>query len=1095
MNPLRSLSRNILRRSAAGASHSVLIIVSCLWLLGSLSGHAIVDTNNNGLSDLWEKIHNDGNLFPDTFDPQADLDGDGWTNVTEAAAGTDPNDGSPPTGCVRPVVTHFPVVYTTDMNGDLAIDTPEAVTITWPTLVGKQYTLQSSFDLTAGSWLTASEPKIGKGEAIEAGFELDQDEGGSSPRLFLRVAISDYDTDQDNLTDSEEHLLGSSPYFSDTDNDGISDGSEINSGTDPSVDDDGDGEPDNHIYSVVFEIQQESHIMPSSFGFEVLSGADRTARYLTYQNSEEYSVTGSYQFTEITDGNHINTRRFLSNGVPTGIQPVSLVSGVSLATWQFNHQVELGLGEILNVGKRTVSKVGPTISPTEIVTTFTETTPWSIMKDEQVVRSGTETITSTYRQKVSDQVTYPQFWNSHVKPLAWEEQPSKEYGPLNGVENNRSFSGDASAAETIRNYFLKGNFTVDGIISDPGDAPYANKGYDARLKRLSWRWVRFNPSNPFEYEYFAPSENYQKPFQLLVQQTNSQMDRFGSPAIIHHSETLTKAVVQINCASNEGNYWESVDLDVFNPYKIQDPAYMETMDFSKWTYSTVSLRNEPTVVSWKAVDGFDNVETHIDPWTMKANGNKVFPDYKNPDDTEIRHKLEVRIQTSPAYEGKAVFVKAFDVDDSTSEDFDHEESSTTPVIDTNGKSGDDNLNDYLNTPKTGQFWTGSAWGTNKAEGVIDAEGKAKFIFKVGMQPGNNYRVVASLIDEDMYDGVQASNPAAPKYLGPELHQNGSAPASPLLTVWRRLWVENDSMAAIPMDSFGYKRNDLSYDLGSPVILTKLSDGTNTTLGIPTITDQSSFSNLEKGRMIVQSIERNVIGTSTFGNTNLVTVSGDLSNVPLGSGFRLYDDDDFGLDSAPLPRNDLVDSFMKDFFKPSFIEVVDAGTFNPRKFVPFEPNDNLQYFTVVNDSKDLTEKDALWISQLTAAYQFGYADDGDPNDELPVLGGTRVFGNYEHSTVFVESCREEFDSDFRLVADQGVNPQVAAKALVLLKKYITATATHEIGHQPGTDEIGDEDHAEGGLMREGGTDPNNPEEFVFSPKSIHRFRISIKWSKK
>ena len=44
-----------------------------LTVLGSLllasSSFANVDTNNNGLSDLWEKAQNNGELFSEIFDP------------------------------------------------------------------------------------------------------------------------------------------------------------------------------------------------------------------------------------------------------------------------------------------------------------------------------------------------------------------------------------------------------------------------------------------------------------------------------------------------------------------------------------------------------------------------------------------------------------------------------------------------------------------------------------------------------------------------------------------------------------------------------------------------------------------------------------------------------------------------------------------------------------------------------------------------------------------------------------------------------------------------------------------------------------------
>ena len=47
---------------------------------------AQIDENNNGASDVWERLY--GSLT----EPDVDSDGDGFTNRQEAEAGTDPND-------------------------------------------------------------------------------------------------------------------------------------------------------------------------------------------------------------------------------------------------------------------------------------------------------------------------------------------------------------------------------------------------------------------------------------------------------------------------------------------------------------------------------------------------------------------------------------------------------------------------------------------------------------------------------------------------------------------------------------------------------------------------------------------------------------------------------------------------------------------------------------------------------------------------------------------------------------------------------------------------------------------------------------------
>jgi hypothetical protein len=203
------------------------------------SAYAILDTNNNGLSDVWERTYNGGHLFS-SINPQADDDGDGWTNEQESAAGTDPFDSNAPDGFVRLQTAHIPeVLGEINESGIPDVITPEAVTVTWPTIPGKQYTLLYSPDLV--EWLLVpDETFIGNGSEVEYAFLLPGDD-----KLFWRVNIEDVDSDDDGLTDAEEAELETNPFLADTDGDGWNDLTEIQQGTSTTnPDTDGDGIPD-----------------------------------------------------------------------------------------------------------------------------------------------------------------------------------------------------------------------------------------------------------------------------------------------------------------------------------------------------------------------------------------------------------------------------------------------------------------------------------------------------------------------------------------------------------------------------------------------------------------------------------------------------------------------------------------------------------------------------------------------------------------------------------------------------------------------------------------------------------------------------------
>ena len=150
----------------------------CLLLIGaSPCLHAGLDLNGNGISDIWETQFNAIGLALG-----ADPDGDGYTNASEALAGTDPfNASSHPSLGVSPM--------------------PQALRLEMEGLDGKQYKILTSASLL-GPWVSA-EMMLGAGNPFTRDFAMT-----GAPRQFFKLSIGDVDTDADGLTNAEEASLG-----------------------------------------------------------------------------------------------------------------------------------------------------------------------------------------------------------------------------------------------------------------------------------------------------------------------------------------------------------------------------------------------------------------------------------------------------------------------------------------------------------------------------------------------------------------------------------------------------------------------------------------------------------------------------------------------------------------------------------------------------------------------------------------------------------------------------------------------------------------------------------------------------------------------
>ncbi|MCB1101084.1 MAG: hypothetical protein KDL10_01895, partial [Kiritimatiellae bacterium] len=66
----------------------ILLVTGACLHLATTQAMARIDLATNHLSDVWEVAYGQG------LAPEGDSDGDGFSNLEEAIAGTDPHDGT-----------------------------------------------------------------------------------------------------------------------------------------------------------------------------------------------------------------------------------------------------------------------------------------------------------------------------------------------------------------------------------------------------------------------------------------------------------------------------------------------------------------------------------------------------------------------------------------------------------------------------------------------------------------------------------------------------------------------------------------------------------------------------------------------------------------------------------------------------------------------------------------------------------------------------------------------------------------------------------------------------------------------------------------
>ncbi len=530
-------------------------------------------------------------------------------------------------------------------------------------------------------------------------------------------------------------------------------------------------------------------------------------------------------------------------------------------------------------------------------------------------------------------------------------------------------------------------------------------------------------------------------------------------------------------------------------------ATLQTYTRSDNLYNTW-VKLLPIEVEWVQVGDNWDIEDNKDAdgkW-MPGKGKKFFPDAKTQ--TEPNFRDQVYLKVSIGIPNITVHLKAFDVDDPTV-DPDH-------LVDPNDAStpgaGNDNQTEALIVsgvqvePKPPFF--GPATSTS-IDCVTDQYGVARMangslpILRVGRQPGDNYRIAATVAAASALDTLQVSDPNAAGYVAADSSQpigfNGVI--SPMLTIWRKLNVEVDSMEKKPDDLHDYYSGTIAdaaitYDDSSDKSTIKLSNV------LPGPEDY-----YKNGKLTVGNTSYRVFSNHYL--TDQVVLRGEVPDSIRGQVFTIQDDDDNFLQELNLPPALPQDGYHVQIIKAirpkyakAYIQIEDANDlgFNKRPIIPFQLNATAKSLaaTPYDSMKDVHDSERFWAITLAFGYQWDEDHDHDPDEENSPQADTPKFP-YTGVTMFSSVAMECFRDDVFGVLEKI--PEQQRKTPIIYQEYhdnyvnfLYGTIAHEIGHSPGGQNE-DGNHNEFGLMQKDGASIDAD----FTNKTITRFRKAKKWS--
>jgi hypothetical protein len=427
----------------------------------------------------------------------------------------------------------------------------------------------------------------------------------------------------------------------------------------------------------------------------------------------------------------------------------------------------------------------------------------------------------------------------------------------------------------------------------------------------------------------------------------------------------------------------------------------------------------------------------------EGGGRRIFPGRSDPTDTTARNKVIVRTALDPPSSGFAAHFKVFDVDDPTPSSID-----PSDVIDGNGLTGDDNF--------------GDAATLNVTQLSTDQNGQAQVEFTVSMNAGDNYRVAVSF-DPVKLDGLAVDDDTDPGYIpsGQAQLPGFAGKLSPMLTVWRRLWYEFDSMAA-PLTTGTHDQTN--YETHTVVDITHITEGPEN-LEFSILTINGTLDD-EEDRYAAGTIKFASDGTiytiwnnsDSFFQNDWIKVAFFVSLSRIGQTINVYDDwvVPSGVGSPELKRPlpvILNGDLLEGTFKPAYIFPESVGSQYTDLDIPFERH--LEPNAMELSSKAFSKYDLFWYVYLLAGCEEGRAFDSDPQ-QTDATEGKTVFRS-DHGIIYITTISEGEITG-------GPNAYLRERHNVV----------HEIGHLGGVWDPGSGKHTnDGSIMDEGAPNLASP----------------------